>query len=107
MMFLLFFSVVYAQEKPWEKEPLIPPPDEIRSTETQPNRLMLITYANGRTFAFEIKSMSPRSDCNEIQYDSKTDELKIIARGKSNSFEYILGSPIMFSRWITFSTKKK
>tara|TARA_R110002020_G_scaffold52968_3_gene148518 strand:+ start:6090 stop:6437 length:348 start_codon:yes stop_codon:yes gene_type:complete len=102
MLWVLFFpGLVFADQKVWEKDPIVPPPDEIRSTKTQPNRLMEVTYANGRTFIFEIKAMNLRSDCNEIQINS-TGEIKIITRAQSNTFEYILGSPIMFSRWLRF-----
>ena len=94
---LFFPGLVFADQKPWEKEPLIPPPKEIRSIEAQPNRMIAVTYANGRTFMFEIKDMKPRSDCNEI---------KIIARAQSNTYQYILGSPVLFSRWLPFLGSK-
>jgi hypothetical protein len=101
LAFVIFPGLSFA-EKPWEKEPLIPPPQEIRSTESQPNRMMAVTYANGRTFVFEIKAMNPRSECNEVQTNIQTGEIKIITRAQSNTYEYILGSPIMFSRWFPF-----
>ena len=98
---LVFPGIVFADQKPWEKDPVVPPPEEIRSTKAQPNRLMEVTYANGRTFIFEIKAMKPRSDCNQIQI-AENGEIKIITKAYSNTFEYILGSPIMFSRWLHF-----
>ena len=103
---LMFPGLSFAEPKPWEKEPTIPPPQEIRSVESQPNRMMAVTYANGRTFVFEIKAMSPRSDCNEVQTDIQTGEIKIIIRAQSNTYEYILGLPILFSRWLPFLGKK-
>lgn len=103
ILWVLFFPVLsFADQKVWEKDPIVPPPEEIRSTETQPNRLMEVTYANGRTFIFEIKAMNLRSDCNEVQTNIHTGEIKIITRAQSNTYEYILGSPIMFSRWLHF-----
>jgi len=103
---LFFPGLVFADQKPWEKEPLIPPPKEIRSIEAQPNRMIAVTYANGRTFMFEIKDMKPRSDCNEIQVDQDSGEIKIIARAQSNTYQYILGSPVLFSRWLPFLGSK-
>tara|TARA_B100000029_G_scaffold173778_1_gene170461 strand:- start:903 stop:1244 length:342 start_codon:yes stop_codon:yes gene_type:complete len=99
---LIFPGIVFADQKPWEKEPLVPPPKEIRSVEAQPNRMLAVTYANGRTFIFEIKEMKPRSDCNEVQVNKNTGEIKIIPPSQSNTYEYILGAPILFSRWLPF-----
>jgi hypothetical protein len=103
---LIFPGLSFAEPKPWEKEPTIPPPQEIRSAESQPNRMMAVTYANGRTFVFEIKAMSLRSDCNAVQTNIMTGEIKILTMAQSNTYEYILGSPIMFSRWLPFLGQK-
>lgn len=103
---LIFPGLSFAEPKPWEKEPTIPPPQEIRSVESQPNRMMAVTYANGRTFVFEIKAMSPRSDCNAVQVDKDSGEIKILTMAQSNTYEYILGLPILFSRWLPFLGKK-
>lgn len=99
---LVFPGIVFADQKPWEKEPLIPPPKEIRSVEAQPNRMLAVTYANGRTFIFEIKETKPRFDCNEVQIN-QMGEIVIIPRSQSNSYQYVLGEPILFSRWLPFS----
>ena len=75
---------------------------EIRESIALPNRVMSVTYANGRTYMFRIKETNPRSDCNEVQL-GVGDEIKIIPHSASNSYEYVLEpKPFMVSDWYAY-----
>ena len=47
----------------------VPPPDQIRKYEPQPNQLMVVTYANDRIFLYRINKIIPKPHCNHISYD--------------------------------------
>jgi hypothetical protein len=78
-------------------------PTEIREYDPLPSQLMRVTYANERVFLFRVKEVNPRSDCNQIQYDIASREIKIITQAMSNAYEYILHpDPLMYSDWVMF-----
>ena len=80
----------------------VPSPMEIRTFAPQPNKLMVIRYANDRIFIFQIEKIIPRSDCNQIKVDDNN-RVRLITQAVSQAYEYILEpAPIMVSEWVPY-----
>ena len=76
---------------------------EIRDYYPQPNRLMIVKYANERLYLFRIQEIVPRSDCNQIQFDPLERKIRIITQSVRSAYEYILEpSPISISEWVPY-----
>ena len=81
----------------------VPPPDQIRKYEPQPNQLMVVTYANDRIFLYRITKIIPKPHCNHIRYDISKEVIRITTQAVSQAYEYVLESkPIMVSDWIPY-----
>ena len=81
----------------------VPPPDQIRKYEPQPNQLMVVTYANDRIFLYRINKIIPKPHCNHISYDVRKRVIRITTQAVSQAYEYVLESkPIMVSDWIPY-----
>jgi|TARA_B110000438_G_scaffold31065_1_gene30598 hypothetical protein len=81
---------------------LVPPADEIRKYEPQPNRLMLVKYANDRLFLFRIEASNPKPECNQVKRDNR-ERIIIITQDTSQAYEYILEPlPIYISEWANY-----
>ena len=63
-MFLMFCTKTDAKD--YDDYKVIPSPMEIRDYYPQPNRLMIVKYANERLYLFRIAEIVPRSDCNRF-----------------------------------------
>ena len=82
----------------------LPSPIEIRDYQPQPNRLMMVEYANGRRFLFRIASIKPRPECNNVQFDSNLRTINIITQAVANAYEYKLEqTPIMVNEWAVWN----
>ena len=96
------FMLTEAEAQVEEKKLLVPSPIEIRDFEPQSNRLMIITYANGRVFIYRIENISPKPDCNQIKFDEQR-RIRITTQAISQAYEYILEPmPIMVSEWVSY-----
>ena len=96
-------ALVYGSPPP-DRELELQPPIEIRDYQPQPNRLMLVEYANGRRFLFRIESIKPRPECNQIQLDSNMHTIHIITQSTSNAHEYRLEQvPVMVNEWAVWN----
>ena len=85
-----------------EKKIVVPSPMEIRNYEPQPNRLMIVTYANERVFVYRIENIIHKPECNQVSIDNKR-RIKIITQAPSQAYEYILEpNPIMVSEWVRY-----
>ena len=101
---ILFGGVALVYGSPPDREPKLPPPIEIRDYQPQPNRLMLVEYANGRRFLFRITSIKPRPECNHVQFDSNLRTINIITQAVANAYEYKLEQiPIMVNEWAVWN----
>ena len=81
----------------------VPPPSQIRDYKPQPNRLMVVTYANDRVFLYRIVKIIPKPHCNHISYDVGERVIRITTQAISQAYEYVLESkPIMVSDWIPY-----
>ncbi len=75
-------------------------PLEIRDFKPQPNKLMIVTYANDRVFVYQIEKIIPRPECNQVKFD-KERRIRITTQAISQAYEYVLASkPVMFSEWV-------
>ena len=99
---VMFFLINPSSGYPQEDKLKVPPPIEIRNFEPQPNRLMVVTYANERVFIYQIEKITPRSDCNQVKVGSNN-KIIITTQSIDQSHEYVLGSfPVMVSEWIRY-----
>ncbi len=108
VMVLFVFSITVfppaapADEKP-DRQPELPPPIEIRDYRPQPNRVMIIEYANEREYLYRIEKIVQRSDCNQVRFDAVERKIRIITQAPSNAYEYVLeAEPFMTSEWVTW-----
>jgi hypothetical protein len=100
-MFLMFCTKTDAKD--YDDYKVIPSPMEIRDYYPQPNRLMIVKYANERLYLFRIEEIVPRSDCNQIQFDPLERKIRIITQSVRSAYEYILEpSPIRISEWVPY-----
>ena len=100
LFFINFSNHSFAEED--EDKLKVPSPMEIRDFEPQPNKVLVVTYANGRVFIFQIDKIIPRSDCNQIKVDDEN-RVRVMTQAVSQAYEYILKPvPIMVSEWVQF-----
>jgi len=100
-MFLMFCTRTDAKD--YDDYKVVPSPMEIRDYYPQPNRLMIVKYANERLYLFRIQEIVPRSDCNQIQFDPLERKIRIITQSVRSAYEYILEPlPIKISEWVRY-----
>jgi hypothetical protein len=86
-----------------DRKLIVPSPDQIRDYKPQPNRLMVVTYANDRIYLYRITKIIPKPHCNQIRYDAEERKIRITTQAISQAYEYVLESkPIMVSDWIPY-----
>ena len=91
-------STVWAEDQ----KIIVPSVHEIRDYEPQPNRLMVVKYANDRLYLYRIESSNPKSECNQVKLDSRK-RIIIITQDTSQAYEYILEPlPIYISEWANY-----
>jgi hypothetical protein len=100
----LFFTFFFwsTTSRAEEEKLVVPSPDTIRDYRPQPNRLMVITYANERVFIYRVLQIKPKPDCNQIKMDDQR-RILITTQAVSQAYEYLLEpDPIMVSEWIRY-----
>ena len=95
---LSFGSLSWAEDR----KLVVPSAYEIRDYEPQPNRLMLVTYANDRIFLFRIEASNPKPECNQVKLDSRK-RIIIITQAIEQAYEYVLEPlPTYIGEWAKY-----
>jgi hypothetical protein len=95
-------QMVASAEPPLAKHRrVLPSPDEVRSFEALPNRLVAVSYANGRIYLFPINKINPRPDCSTVRFEGG--RLVLMTQATRQAYEYVLdGIPIKVNGWEEF-----
>tara|TARA_B100001123_G_scaffold410643_1_gene505992 strand:- start:30 stop:401 length:372 start_codon:yes stop_codon:yes gene_type:complete len=104
-----FFSwgLALADEVVDKRQPKLPPPIEIRDYQPM-NHMMVVEYANGRKFLYQVVGIRPRPECNQVSVEPLSNAIIIITQAPSSAYEYKLGAePIKTSEWVDWPEKFK
>jgi len=83
-----------------ERQPKLPPPMERRDYQPM-NHMMVVEYANGRKFLYQVVAVTPRPECNQVSIEPLSRTITIITQAPSSAYEYKLeAEPIKTSEWV-------
>ena len=100
LLWISLIGPVWAED---DRKLVVPPPDQIRDYQPQPNQLMVVTYANDRVYLYRITKIIPKPHCNHIIYDAEKRRIRITTQAVSQAYEYVLESkPLKVSDWIPY-----